>query len=109
MSEYGNIEVVRQILELDVGEQEEKLLHLKDLANVWLNTFYPSDVLSEVSSDAKDAAVNFYTAYLFTISTGGFTTEVPATAGEFRRVSETYLKQAMNSIGEIYKIRKVNK
>ena len=39
MSEYGNIEVVRQILELDVGEQEEKLLHLKDLANVWLNTF----------------------------------------------------------------------
>ena len=109
MTEYGNIEVIRQILELNVGEQEEKLIYLKDLANVWLNTFYPSDVLSEVSTDAKNAAVNFYTAYLFTISTGGFTTEVPATAGEFKRVGETYLKQAMNSIGEIYKVRKVNK
>ena len=109
MTEYGNIEVIRQILELNVGEQEEKLIYLIDLANVWLNTFYPSDVLSEVGSDAKNAAVNFYTAYLFTISTGGFTTEVPATAGEFKRVGETYLKQAMNSIGEIYKIRKVNK
>jgi len=109
MSEYGNIEVIRQILELNVGEQEEKLIYLKELANVWLITFYPSDVLNEVSSDAKNAAVNFYTAYLFTISTGGFTTEVPATAGEFKRVGESYLKQAMNSIGEIYKIRKVNK
>ena len=109
MTEYGDIEVIRQILELNIGEQEEKLIYLKDLANVWLNTFYPSDVLNEVSSDAKNAAVNFYTAYLFTISTGGFTIEVPATAGEFKRVGESYLKQAMNSIGEIYKIRKVNK
>jgi len=109
MSDYGNINVIRHILELDVGEQEEKLLYLKDLANVWLNTFYSSDVLDEVGSDAKDAAVNFYTAYLFTISTGGFTEEVPSSASEFKRIGETYLKQAMNSIGEIYKIRKVNK
>jgi len=109
MSDYGDINVIRHILELDVGEQEEKLLYLKDLANVWLNTFYPSDILDEVGSDAKDAAVNFYTAYLFTISTGGFTEEVPSSASEFKRIGETYLKQAMNSIGEIYKIRKVNK
>ena len=109
MSDYGDINVIRHILELDVGEQEEKLLYLKDLANVWLNTFYPSDILSEVSSDAKDAAVNFYTAYLFMISTGGFTEEVPSSAGEFKKIGETYLKQAMNSIGEIYKIKKVNK
>jgi len=109
MSDYGNIEVIRQILELDVGEHEEKLIYLKELANTWLNTFYPTDVLNEVSSDAKNAAVNFYTAYLFTISTGGFTTEVPATADEFKNVGETYLKQAMNSIGEIFQIRKVNK
>lgn len=109
MSSYGSLEIVREILDIDPGEEDLKLTRFLSLSNVWINTLAPSDVLSNLDSDTLNMAVNLHTVFLFRLTAEKFTGEESPIAMRYKDEGTELIKQSILNKNNIYKIRKVNK
>ena len=109
MSTYGSIIEIRNILDIDENEQDEKIIRFKKLSNVWLDEFAPSDIMNDLDTVVKDMAVNLHTVYLFSLSAGRFSEETPKVALELRDEGVHLLERAINNDMKSFVIRKVNK
>ena len=109
MSTFGSITEIRNILDIDENEQDEKILRFKKYSNVWLDEFAPSDIMNDLSTSVKDMAVNLHTVYLFSLSAGRFSEETPKVALEMKDEGVRLLERAINNDMKSFLIRKVNK
>ena len=109
MSTYGSIIEIRNILDIEENEQDEKILRFKGLSNIWLDEFAPSDIMNDLDTVVKDMAVNLHTVYLFSLSAGRFSEETPKVALELRDEGVHLLERAINNDMKSFVIRKVNK
>ena len=109
MSTYGSIIEIRNILDIDENEQDEKIIRFKKLSNVWLDEFAPSDIMNDLDTVVKDMAVNLHTVYLFSLSAGRFADMIPPVATELRDEGVRLLERAINNDAVPFLIRKVNK
>jgi hypothetical protein len=106
---YGSIDEIRELLHIDKGEEEDRIIRLRAKANTWLNNFAPSIVISTLDNETKDSAVESYTVYLFRLASDSFVGDVGATADKWEDEAIKLLKRAINSDAKTYEIYKVNK
>lgn len=105
---FGDVVTVRELLDIDPGKEDEKISRLLKLSNTWLTTFAPSDVISDLSTATKDAAVNYHCVYIFRLSAEKYGGDYPVVANEWRDAGVRILKNGIRALGKIYKIYKVN-
>ena len=108
MSTYGSIIEIRNILDIDENEQDEKIIRFKKLSNIWIDEFAPSDIMNDLSTSVKDMAVNLHAVYLFSLSAGRFSEETPKVALELKDEGVRLLERAINNDALVFKIRKEN-
>ena len=108
MTDYGSIEVIREILDIEEGTESQKLLRLKKLSNVWFNSFAPPDILDSLDTDTKDMAVNLHCVYLFLLSSAKFSGDIPEVAKEFKDEGTRLLEQVIRNENNTFEIYKVN-
>ena len=108
-SSYGSLEIVREILDIEEGEETRKIIKLKRLSNVWLDSYVHSDILSDVSIDVKNAAVEYHTIYLFRLSSEKFSSGSTDFATEWKDNGKELIDREILKNSEIYIIKKVNK
>ena len=108
MSDYGSIEIVREILDIDEGEETRKLIEFKKLSNVWINAYIHADILSDVSSDVKDIVVNYHTVYLFRMSSERFSGGEMNYATQWKDLGKEILDREILGDAEVYVTTKVN-
>lgn len=109
MSNYGSIEMIRQILDISEGTETDKLLALKKLSNVWLNAYVHEDILSDVSSDVKNTVVEYHTVYLFRLSSERFSGDASDFATQWKDLGKEILDREILGDAEIYITTKINK
>ena len=109
MSNFGAVGIIREMLDIEEGLQEEKISRFKALSNVWLDEFAPSDIMNDLDTVVKDMAVNLHTVYLFSLSAGRFSEETPKVALELRDEGVHLLERAIDNDMKSFVIRKVNK
>lgn len=105
---YGSVETVREILDIESGEEEEKIQKCIRLANTWVTLYVDSDTLSQMDTGGLDAATNFFAIYLFRLSSERFSGQDTAFATRWRDDAEDVLKRSMSRGVDIYRVKKVN-
>ena len=108
MSSWGNLEIIRELLDIDSGTETRKLIQLKKLSNVWINAYVHSDILSDVSTDVKNAVVEYHTIYLFRLSSEKFSSGSTDFATEWKDNGKELLDREILKNSEIYIATKVN-
>lgn len=108
-STYGSLETIREILDIDEGEETRKIIKFKTLSNVWLNAYVHADILNDVSSDVKNIAVNYHTVYLFRMSSERFSGGEAAFATQWKDLGKDILDREILGDAEVYVTTKVNK
>jgi len=109
VSSYGNLEIIRELLDIDEGSETRKLIQLKKLSNVWLSAYVHSDILTDVSSDVKDIVVNYHTVYLFRMSSERFSGDESGYAKQWKDLGKEILDREILGDAEVYIATKVNK
>lgn len=109
MSSWGNLEIIRELLDIDSGTETRKLIQLKKLSNVWINAYVHSDILSDVSSDVKNTVVEYHTVYLFRMSSERFSGDESSYAKQWKDLGKEILDREILGDAEIYVTTKVNK
>jgi len=104
----GSVTIVRELLDIDAGKEDEKISRILVLSNNWLDTFAPSEIISSLSTATKDTAVNYHCVYLFRLSAEKYSGDYPAVANEWRDAGVRTLKNGIRALGKLYKIYKVN-
>lgn len=109
MSSYGNIEIIRELLDIDEGTETRKLIQLKKLSNVWINAYVHSDILTDVSSDVKNTVVEYHTVYLFRMSSERFSGGEADFATQWKDLGKEIIDREILGDAEVYIATKVNK
>ena len=109
MNDYGKIEVIRELLDIDEGEETRKLIQFKKLSNVWLNGFAHSDIILDVSNDVKNTVVEYHTVYLFRMSSERFSGGEGDFASQWKDLGKEILEREILGDAEVYITTKVNK
>ena len=109
MSTYGSMELIRELLDIDEGKETRKLIRFKKLSNIWLNGFAHSDIIADVSTDVKNAAVEYHTVYLFRLSSERFSGGEADFATQWKDLGKELLEREILGDAEIYVTTKVNK
>lgn len=108
MTVYGEIDIIRELLDIDAGQEEEKIVRLRGLSNTWLGTFAPDSVLSTLSTAIKNLAVNYHTVYLFRLSSDSLSGEMGGATFRWKDEGKEILEQAILRDGAVFEIYKVN-
>ena len=109
MSSYGDIEVIRELLDLDEGTETRKLIQFKKLSNVWINAYVHTDILTDISTDVKDIVANYHTVYLFRMSSERFSGGEADFATQWKDLGKEIIDREILGDAEVYVATKVNK
>lgn len=107
-STYGSLEIIREILDIEEGAETRKIIKFKRLSNVWLDGYVHSDILSDVSTDVKNAVVEYHTVYLFRLSSERFSGDSSEFATKWFEIAKDLLDREILGDAVIYTIEKVN-
>lgn len=105
---YGSLDTIRFLLDIEPGEEDEKISKYLTLANKWIGVYTASDVLADVSSNALDVAADYYTVYLMRLALDRFSGTDTEYAVKWRDEAEDIIQHGLSSEADIFKIKKVN-
>lgn len=108
MTTYGEIDIIRELLDIDAGQEEEKIVRLRALSNVWLDSHASSSALSSLSTATKNAAVNYHAVYLFRLSAESLSGDMGDATFRWKDEGEELLKQSILQGADVYEIYTVN-
>lgn len=108
MTDYGEVDIVRVLTGIEEGEQEERITKLMKLSNVWLREFMPSDVLDGLSTEVKNAVVNYYTTHLIRLTAERYVGDISQFADTWEDKASKLLKAAILQDSEVFDFDKVN-
>jgi hypothetical protein len=108
MTTYGEVDIIRELLGIDAGQEEEKIVRLRALSNVWLNSYASATVLATLSAATKNAAVNYHVVFLFRLSAESISGEMGDATFQWKDEGKELLKQSLLQGADVYEIYKVN-
>jgi len=108
MTTYGEVDIIRELLGIDAGQEEEKIVRLRALSNVWLNSHASATAVTALSAATKNAAVNYHAVYLFRLSAESISGEMGDATFQWKDEGKELLKQSLLRGADVYEIYKVN-
>ena len=106
----GNYSTVFDLLQLDYSdENKSRISHYLSLSDTWLNTYAPSDIISDVSGETKSAACNYHTTFLYRLAAERYSGDTSEYATIWKDQGKELLEHEINSDSIPYKLYKVNK
>lgn len=108
MTTYGEVDIIRELLGIDAGQEEEKIVRLRALSNVWLDSHASTVALAGLPTATKNAAVNYHTVYLFRLSAESLSGEMGDATFQWKDEGKELLKQSLLQGADVYEIYKVN-
>ena len=108
MTTYGEVDMIRELLGIDAGQEEEKIVRMRTLSNVMLKTYAPTSVLSNLSDETKNTIADFLSVYLFRLSAGSLSGELGDATFEWKTEAKEMIKMALLQGADVYEIFKVN-
>lgn len=108
MTTYGEVDIIRELLGIDAGLEEEKITRMRALSNVWLNSYATTGALAGLSTTTKNAAVNYHAVYLFRLSAESLSGQMGDATFQWKDEGKELLKQSLLQGAEVYEVYKVN-
>ena len=108
MATYGDVDIIRELLDIDVGLEEEKIVRLRTLSNTWLASYASASALDNLAVATKNAAVNYHVVYLFRLSAESFSGDMGDATIQWKDEGKELLKQALYQNSEVFELYTVN-
>lgn len=108
MTTYGEIDIIRELLDIEAGQEEEKITRMRTLSNVWLDSHASVSALAGLSTATKNAAVNYHAVYLFRLSAGSLSGELGDATFQWKDEGKELLERSLLQGADIYEVYKVN-
>ncbi len=108
MTTYGEVDIIRELLDIDAGEEEEKIVRIRALSNVWLISHASTTALDGLSTATKNAAVNYHAVYLFRLSAESLSGDMGDATFQWKDEGKELLKQSLLQGADVFDVYKVN-
>lgn len=108
MTSYGEVDMIRELLDIEAGQEEEKIIRLRTLSNTWLNSYASVAAVNSLSDATKNAAVNYHVVYLFRLSAESFSGDMGDATYQWKDEGKELLKQSLYQGSNVYELYTVN-